>query len=94
MRLRREPWSGSQEQYAFRTFNCFVLFCGVFSESEGSTESYDDMGLVGEDERWGAFSPFHEYLVQSFPLTYVIIPLCDRNKEVNISFSLATTALR
>lgn len=72
----------------------FFCFAAFFSESERSTESYDDMGLVGEDERWEAFRPFHEYLVQSFPLTYVIVPLCDRNKGMNISFSLATTALR
>jgi hypothetical protein len=29
------------------------------------------MGPVGVDERWDAFRPFHDYLVQSFPLTYV-----------------------
>ena len=28
-------------------------------------ESYDNMGSVGEDERWEAFGPFHNYLVQS-----------------------------
>ena len=31
------------------------------------------MGLVGEDERWKAFEPLHDYLVQSFPLTYVMV---------------------
>jgi len=38
---------------------------------ERSTESYDNMGPVGVDKRWDAFRPFHDYLVQSFPLTYV-----------------------
>ena len=31
------------------------------------------MGPVGEDERWEAFGPFHNYLRQAFPLTCVII---------------------
>ena len=54
------------------------------------------MGPVGEDERWKIFGPFHDYLVQSFPLTYVIITLCDGSskKGVNTIFSLATRALR
>jgi hypothetical protein len=53
------------------------------------------MGPVGEDERWEAFVPFHAYLVQSFPLMCVIFPLCGYSKQgVNISFSLATRALR
>ena len=29
------------------------------------------MGPVGVDERWEAFGPFHDYLLRSFPLTYV-----------------------
>jgi len=32
------------------------------------------MGPVGVDERWEAFGSFHDYLVQAFPLTYVIDP--------------------
>ena len=36
------------------------------------TESYDDMRPVGEDPRWGAFGPFHDYLLREFPLVYVI----------------------
>ena len=45
------------------------------------------MGPVGEDERWKVFRPFHDYLVQSFPLTYVIITPFDCNKEgVNTIF--------
>lgn len=35
------------------------------------TESFDNMGPVGVDARWDAFAPFQDYLVQSFPLTYV-----------------------
>jgi Gly-Xaa carboxypeptidase len=30
------------------------------------TESYDKMAPVGEDPRWEAFAPFHEYLLKSF----------------------------
>ncbi len=30
------------------------------------------MGPVGEDERWEAFGPFHDYLKQAFPLMCVI----------------------
>ncbi|KAI0072680.1 carboxypeptidase S [Panus rudis PR-1116 ss-1] len=31
------------------------------------TESYDKMGPVGEDPRWEAFGPFHDYLLSAFP---------------------------
>jgi len=35
-------------------------------------EVYDDMGPVGEDELWDSYTgPLHDYLVQSFQLTYV-----------------------
>lgn len=29
------------------------------------------MGPVGEDKRWEAFGPFHDYLLNAFPLTSV-----------------------
>jgi len=32
------------------------------------TESFDDMGEVGEDPRWDVFVPFQEYLKTTFPL--------------------------
>lgn len=32
------------------------------------TESFDDMGPVGEDPRWDIFAKFHEYLEATFPL--------------------------
>lgn len=32
------------------------------------TESFDDMGEVGEDSRWDIFKDFHAYLEQTFPL--------------------------
>ncbi|RPD64385.1 carboxypeptidase S [Lentinus tigrinus ALCF2SS1-7] len=31
------------------------------------TESYDDLGPVGEDERWETFGQLHEYLEKTFP---------------------------
>jgi Gly-Xaa carboxypeptidase len=43
------------------------------------TEAYDDMGPVGEDERWEAFVPFHAYLVQSFPLIHKSLTLTKVN---------------
>lgn len=36
------------------------------------TETYDDMGPVGSDDRWDVFGPFHDYLHAAFPLTYVL----------------------
>ncbi|KAG5724904.1 Carboxypeptidase S [Termitomyces sp. T112] len=39
------------------------------------TESYDDMGDVGEDPRWEAFVPFHDYLLKSFPLVHSTLTL-------------------
>jgi len=32
------------------------------------TESFDDMGKVGEDERWDIFADLHEFLAEAFPL--------------------------
>lgn len=33
------------------------------------TESFDDMGRVGEDSRWEIFSNFHAYLAKTYPKT-------------------------
>lgn len=32
------------------------------------TESFDLMDAVGVDPRWEVFGPFHDYLLQAFPL--------------------------
>lgn len=37
------------------------------------TESYDDMGPVGEDDRWDVFQDFHDYLAKSYPKVYVAL---------------------
>lgn len=37
------------------------------------TESYDHMEPVGVDPRWDAFGPFHDYLLEAFPLVYVFL---------------------
>jgi hypothetical protein len=34
------------------------------------TESFDDMGPVGEDPRWDIFEQFHDYLQESYPRMY------------------------
>ncbi|CAK1363761.1 unnamed protein product [Cercospora beticola] len=31
------------------------------------TESFDDLGKIGEDKRWDVFYPFHDYLEATFP---------------------------
>ncbi|KAI0251453.1 carboxypeptidase S [Lactifluus subvellereus] len=43
------------------------------------TESYDDMDPVGADTRWEVFRPFHDYLLQSFPLTHNTLTLTKVN---------------
>ncbi|KAF5375364.1 hypothetical protein D9615_008006 [Tricholomella constricta] len=43
------------------------------------TESYDDMGPVGEDARWDAFAPFHNYLASAFPLVHATLKLTKVN---------------
>ncbi|PIL24979.1 hypothetical protein GSI_12866 [Ganoderma sinense ZZ0214-1] len=43
------------------------------------TESYDKMGPVGEDKRWEAFGPFHDYLSGAFPLTHSSLELTKVN---------------
>ena len=34
------------------------------------TETFDDMGPVGEDPRWDLFQRFHDYLEQTYPSVY------------------------
>ncbi|TAQ84480.1 hypothetical protein B7494_g7200 [Chlorociboria aeruginascens] len=34
------------------------------------TESFDDMGEVGQDPRWDIFKDLHAYLAEAFPLVY------------------------
>ncbi|EME79153.1 uncharacterized protein MYCFIDRAFT_34215 [Pseudocercospora fijiensis CIRAD86] len=34
------------------------------------TESFDDLGKIGEDARWDVFYPFHNYLAKTFPLIH------------------------
>ena len=38
-----------------------------------STQSYDDLGPIGEDPRWEAFGPFHEYLFKAYPKMLVFL---------------------
>jgi len=35
------------------------------------TESFDDMGPVGQDPRWDVFQKFHDYLEKVYPKVYV-----------------------
>lgn len=42
-------------------------------DNSKSTESYDQMDPIGVDPRWEIFAVFHDYLVKSFPLVYVVI---------------------
>jgi Gly-Xaa carboxypeptidase len=34
------------------------------------TESFDDLGIIGEDSRWDVFYTFHKYLETTFPLIH------------------------
>ncbi|KAI0954058.1 hypothetical protein AcW1_006673 [Taiwanofungus camphoratus] len=43
------------------------------------TESYDEMLPVGEDPRWEAFGPFHDYLLSAFPQTHATLELTKVN---------------
>ncbi|EIN04703.1 carboxypeptidase S [Punctularia strigosozonata HHB-11173 SS5] len=43
------------------------------------TETYDDMGPVGEDERWDTRGPFHEYLLEAFPTIHSSLKLTKVN---------------
>jgi hypothetical protein len=38
------------------------------------TESFDDMGPVGEDPRWDVFQEFHDYLEKIYPKVYIPAP--------------------
>lgn len=43
------------------------------------TESFDDMGPVGQDVRWEVFAPFHDYLHSAFPLAHAALQLTKVN---------------
>lgn len=40
-----------------------------------ATQSYDDLGAIGEDARWDAMYPFAEYLEKTFPLVHSTLKL-------------------
>ncbi|KZT43126.1 carboxypeptidase S [Sistotremastrum suecicum HHB10207 ss-3] len=43
------------------------------------TEVYDHMSPVGQDPRWLAFGPFHDYLAEKFPLIYSTLKVTKVN---------------
>ncbi|KAI0820814.1 carboxypeptidase S [Trametes gibbosa] len=43
------------------------------------TQSYDKMSPVGQDPRWDAFGPFHDYLLEAFPLIHSSLELTKVN---------------
>ncbi|KAJ8472610.1 hypothetical protein ONZ45_g16592 [Pleurotus djamor] len=43
------------------------------------TETFDDMLPVGNDSRWDIFASFHDYLVDSFPLTFTSLSVTKVN---------------
>ncbi|KAI0629289.1 carboxypeptidase S [Trametes polyzona] len=43
------------------------------------TQSYDKMAPVGQDPRWDAFGPFHEYLLKAFPQVHSTLELTKVN---------------
>jgi hypothetical protein len=66
---RAAEWLGGALRIPYvATCPCDVSFSEACM-AEKSTESYDDMGPVGTDGRWEVFGSFHDYLLQSFPLT-------------------------
>jgi Gly-Xaa carboxypeptidase len=53
----------------------FILGVEVNLNDTHRTESYDHMQPVGVDPRWDVFGPFHDYLLQAFPLVYVFLSI-------------------
>ncbi|KAI0629263.1 carboxypeptidase S [Trametes polyzona] len=43
------------------------------------TESYDDLGPVGEDKRWDVFAKFHEYLEKTYPRVFTTLNVTKVN---------------
>ncbi|KIJ33261.1 hypothetical protein M422DRAFT_183501, partial [Sphaerobolus stellatus SS14] len=43
------------------------------------TESYDDMGPIGEDSHWETFGRLHDYLLKAFPLIHAKLTLLKFN---------------
>ncbi|KAL1941154.1 hypothetical protein VTO73DRAFT_7366 [Trametes versicolor] len=43
------------------------------------TQSYDKMAPVGQDPRWEAFGPLHDYLLKAFPLIHSTLKLTKVN---------------
>ncbi|EPS94576.1 hypothetical protein FOMPIDRAFT_1063152 [Fomitopsis schrenkii] len=43
------------------------------------TQSYDDLGPIGEDPRWDTFGPFHEYLLKAYPRVHTSLKLTKVN---------------
>lgn len=45
------------------------------------TQSFDDMGLIGEDKRWEVFYAFESYLLKTFPLIHANLELDAVNEH-------------
>ncbi|KAH9924758.1 carboxypeptidase S [Fomitopsis serialis] len=43
------------------------------------TQSYDDLGPIGEDPRWESFGPFHGYLLKAYPQAHATLELTKVN---------------
>ena len=57
------------------------------------TESFDDMGKVGEDPRWDVFVDFHAYLKTTFSQVSVSSPIKLREDFTNLLCQLGKTRL-
>ena len=55
-------------QSRFRGWISRWIKCLFTNDTTYRTESFDEMGPIGEDRRWDAFGPFHAYLHSAFPL--------------------------
>ncbi|KAK7686392.1 hypothetical protein QCA50_010616 [Cerrena zonata] len=73
-----ELWSSLDGIYATETFASRAIEW-LGGAIRVPTESFDNMAPVGEDPRWEAFGPFHDYLLKAFPQVHATLALTKVN---------------
>ncbi|KAH9851926.1 carboxypeptidase S [Lenzites betulinus] len=69
---------GLDESFADETYKARV-YKALSGAVQIPTESYDDLGPVGVDERWNTFATFHEYLEKTYPRVFETLEVTKVN---------------
>ncbi|KAJ3823013.1 carboxypeptidase S [Lentinula raphanica] len=73
-RANHKLWLNAGEEFNTMAFKASAIHW-LSGAIQIETETYDDMGPVGEDPRWENRLQFHDYLEKTFPLVHTYLKL-------------------